>query len=48
MENPERLTTTEYAILGLLAGGESSGYDLARTADRTIVYMWSPSRSQID
>ncbi|HEY9458601.1 MAG TPA: PadR family transcriptional regulator [Gaiella sp.] len=47
MENPERLTTTEYAILGLLAGGESSGYDLARTADRTIVYMWSPSRSQI-
>jgi DNA-binding PadR family transcriptional regulator len=47
MESSERLTTTEYAILGLLAGGESSGYDLARTADRTIVYMWSPSRSQI-
>ncbi len=47
MESPERLTTTENAILGLLAGGESSGYDLARTADRTIVYMWSPSRSQI-
>src|SRR6187551_3908474 len=47
MESSERLTTTEYAILGLLAGGESSGYDLARAADRTIVYMWAPSRSQI-
>ena len=47
MESSNRLTTTEYAILGLLAGGESSGYDLARAADRSIAYMWSPSRSQI-
>jgi len=47
MESPDRLTTTEYAILGLLAQGESSGYDLARAADRSIAYMWSPSRSQI-
>lgn len=47
MESSERLTTTEYAILGLLAGGESSGYDLARAADRSIAYMWAPSRSQI-
>ena len=37
----------EYAILGLLARGESSGYDLARAADRSIAYMWAPSRSQI-
>lgn len=46
MEAP-RLTTTEYAMLGLLASGESSGYDLARAADRTIAFMWAPSRSQI-
>ncbi|HET8812859.1 MAG TPA: PadR family transcriptional regulator [Gaiella sp.] len=43
----QRLTTTEYAMLGLLASGESSGYDLARAADRSIRYMWAPSRSQI-
>ena len=47
METPRRLTTTEYAMLGLLASGESSGYDLARAADRSIRYMWAPSRSQI-
>jgi DNA-binding PadR family transcriptional regulator len=42
-----RLTTTEYAVLGLLAFGERSGYDLARAADRSIVFIWTPSRSQI-
>jgi DNA-binding PadR family transcriptional regulator len=42
----QRLTTTEYAMLGLLASGESSGYDLARAADRSIRYMWAPSRCQ--
>jgi len=43
----DRLTTTEYGVLGLLAFGESSGYDLARAATRSIDYMWAPSRSQI-
>ena len=42
-----RLTTTEYAVLGLLAFGERSGYDLARAADRSIAFIWTPSRSQI-
>ena len=42
-----RPTTTEYGVLGLLASGESSGYDLARAAARSIGYMWAPSRSQI-
>ncbi|HEY2939059.1 MAG TPA: PadR family transcriptional regulator [Gaiellaceae bacterium] len=42
-----RPTTTEYGVLGLLASGESSGYDLARAASRSIGYMWAPSRSQI-
>jgi PadR family transcriptional regulator AphA len=44
---PDGLTTTEYAVLGLLAFGESSGYDLAAAARRSIDYMWAPSRSQI-
>ena len=46
METNEHLTA-EYAVLGLLASGEASGYDLARTARRSIDYMWAPSRSQI-
>lgn len=41
------LTTTEYAVLGLLAAGEASGYDLARAASRSTGYLWAPSRSQI-
>jgi DNA-binding PadR family transcriptional regulator len=41
------MTTTEYAVLGLLAFGERSGYDLARAASRSVGYMWAPSRSQI-
>jgi PadR family transcriptional regulator, regulatory protein AphA len=41
------MTTTEHAVLGLLAFGERSGYDLARAASRSIGYMWAPSRSQI-
>jgi DNA-binding PadR family transcriptional regulator len=43
----DQLTTTEYAVLGLLSDGERSGYDLARVAARTIEYMGVPSRSQI-
>jgi DNA-binding PadR family transcriptional regulator len=42
-----KMTTTEYAVLGLLAFGERSGYDLARAASRSVGYMWAPSRSQI-
>jgi len=40
-------TTTEHAVLGLLAFGETSGYDLARTAAKSTAYIWAPSRSQI-
>jgi PadR family transcriptional regulator AphA len=43
----DQLTTTEYAVLGLLSYGERSGYDLARAAARTIGPLWAPSRSQI-
>ena len=47
METITELTTTECAVLGLLAFGERSGYDLARAADRSIAFIWTPSRSQI-
>jgi DNA-binding PadR family transcriptional regulator/pimeloyl-ACP methyl ester carboxylesterase len=41
------LTTTEYAVLGTIAAGERSGYDLARSAEPSVGHMWAPSRSQI-
>ena len=46
MNAPEKLTTTEYAVLGLLTFGDASGYDLSRLASRSVGYMWAPSRSQ--
>jgi PadR family transcriptional regulator, regulatory protein AphA len=41
------LSTTEASVLGLVAFGERSGYDLARDAEKSIAYLWTPSRSQI-
>jgi DNA-binding PadR family transcriptional regulator len=41
------LSTTEGAVLGLLARGERSGYELARLAETSVAYLWTPSRSQI-
>ena len=42
----ERLTTTEGAVLALLATeGERSGYDLAKLVERAIGHVWSPARS---
>ncbi|MBA3427820.1 MAG: PadR family transcriptional regulator [Actinobacteria bacterium] len=46
--SPERtkLSNTEYAVLGLLANREEqSGYDLLRTIERSIGYMWAPAKS---
>jgi DNA-binding PadR family transcriptional regulator len=43
----EVLTTTEAAILGLLAERELSGYDLKRAVERSVGYFWRPARSQI-
>ncbi|MGB2952949.1 MAG: PadR family transcriptional regulator [Gaiellaceae bacterium] len=42
-----KLTTTELAVLGLLARGERSGYDLHRSAERSVGYIWTPAKSQI-
>ena len=45
---PANITTTEGAVLGLLAmAGERSGYELAKLAESGIAYLWTPSRSQI-
>jgi DNA-binding PadR family transcriptional regulator len=41
------LSTTDGAVLGLLAFGERSGYELAQLAEDSVAYLWTPSRSQI-
>jgi DNA-binding PadR family transcriptional regulator len=41
------LSTTEASVLGLVAFGERSGYDLARLAETSVAHIWTPSRSQI-
>jgi len=41
------LTATEGGMLGMLAQGERSGYELSRDIEVSIGYLWSPSRSQI-
>ena len=41
------LTTTEGVILGLLAEGERSGYDLLKRAEASVAHMWSPAKSQL-
>lgn len=41
------VSTTEAAVLGMLVFGERSGYEIARDAENSIAYLWTPSRSQI-
>ena len=41
------LSTTEYAVLGLLTFGERSGYELDKLAQRSIGYFWRPAKSKI-
>jgi PadR family transcriptional regulator AphA len=41
------LSTTEGAVLGLVAFGNRSGYELAQLAERSVEHLWTPSRSQI-
>jgi PadR family transcriptional regulator, regulatory protein AphA len=38
---------TEAAILGLLAKGERSGYDLVKAVSRSVGYFWTPANSQL-
>lgn len=46
-EPATRLSTTEYAALGLLTVGEASGYELQQAARRGIGYVWTAAKSQI-
>ncbi len=46
MASSQRDTTT-LVVLGLVALQPGSGYDLARLAERSVGYLWTPSRSQI-
>jgi DNA-binding PadR family transcriptional regulator len=41
------LTTTEAVVLGLLAEGERSGYDLLKRAEGSVAHMWAPAKSQL-
>jgi PadR family transcriptional regulator, regulatory protein AphA len=42
------LTTTEYALLGMLARyGEHSGYELLKLAEGGIGFFWSPAKSHV-
>ena len=41
------ITATEVAVLGLLTDGESSGYDLLRSADRSVGFFWTPAKTQL-
>jgi PadR family transcriptional regulator, regulatory protein AphA len=47
MRNESGLSITEGAVLGLVAFGERSGYDLARLASNSVAHLWTPSQSQI-
>lgn len=43
-----RLTTTEHALLGMLARyGEHSGYELLKLAEDGIGFIWSPAKSHV-
>ena len=41
------LTTTEGVVLGLLAEGQRSGYDLLKRAEGSVGHMWAPAKSQL-
>ena len=41
------VTATEVAVLGLLAEGERSGYDLLREAERSVGFFWTPAKTQL-
>lgn len=42
-----RLTTTSYAILGLLDVRDWTAYDLAQQANRSLAFVWPVSESQL-
>jgi len=45
--NTTRLSTTEYAVLGMLSASECSGYELQQIARAGIGYVWTAAKSQV-
>jgi PadR family transcriptional regulator AphA len=41
------LSTTEYAVLGLLTFGARSGYELQKGAEQGVGYVWTAAKSQV-
>ncbi|HEY3142922.1 MAG TPA: PadR family transcriptional regulator [Acidimicrobiales bacterium] len=44
---PARLTTSSYAVLGMLTLGPWSGYELAQQAQRSLRFVWPKSASHL-
>jgi PadR family transcriptional regulator, regulatory protein AphA len=45
--NKTALSTTEFAVLGLLSFGERSGYEMKKAAERGVGYVWTAAKSHI-
>ena len=43
----EKLSTTSYAILGLLTFDAMSGYDVLKLVEKSIGLFWSPAKSHV-
>ena len=41
------LSTTEFAVLGLLSYGERSGYELKKAVEAGVGYVWTAAKSQV-
>lgn len=41
------MSTTSYAVLGLLTFGEGSGYDVLKRAETSVGYFWAPAKSHV-
>jgi PadR family transcriptional regulator, regulatory protein AphA len=47
MPTAARVSANEGVVLGMLAGGPGSGYDLLRRIRRSVGYFWTPARSHV-
>jgi DNA-binding PadR family transcriptional regulator len=48
MPSEDGLSTTSYAVLGLLTFGDAmSGYDVMKLAQQSIGYFWTPAKSHV-
>jgi PadR family transcriptional regulator, regulatory protein AphA len=47
MASARQLSTTEYAVLGMLSWGEQSGYELKKIAEAGVGYLWTAAKSHV-